>query len=356
MHSHVQQRTLALRRPFKTSGWTLSSRDILLFSIHDTDRGSTGWGEAAPLPLFGTESYAVSCHALEDAAKVINGKWDFAGIEFPDIDAFFPSLRQAPAARFAVECALLDLQSRLQRVSIAETLGGVQSDRIAVNAVIGAVDALEAARAAAEAWEEGYRCVKLKVGAGSLDEDIETIRAVRMAVPPEMLLRLDANGAWDFERAEEAIREFSFYDIEYIEQPVPADEHDELTALTGLGIIPVAADESAQDLSQARLLLERQAVNLFVIKPMAAGGIRDCRRFSMEAAAGGCDVVFTSLIDSSIGRHAVAQLCASLPSTTRHHGLATGALFLDDTHRDQIDQGEFLLPSSSGLGIAPEGS
>ncbi|MFA6235062.1 MAG: enolase C-terminal domain-like protein, partial [Bacteroidota bacterium] len=140
---------------------------------------------------------------------------------------------------------------------------------------------------------------------------------------------------------------------EYIEQPVSAGELDELAALTALGVIPVAADESVQNLEQARLLLDRRAVSLFVVKPMAAGSLADCRRFAIEAAEQGCDVVFTSLIDSSIGRHAVAQLCASLPSAPRHHGLATGSLFLEDTHRDNIVQGSFLLPEDAGLGITP---
>jgi o-succinylbenzoate synthase len=351
MHSQVQQRSLLLRRPFKTSGWTLTKRDILLFSIHDDELGLSGWGEAAPLPTFGTERYSVCHRALENAANAFKRRGVISSRDIPDIDALIPALREAPTARFAVECALLDMQSRMNGISIAETLGGKYRSSIAVNLVIGAGSAAESAAAAEEAWRNGYGCLKLKVGSGALDEDIDRIRAVRLAVPAEMLLRLDANCAWDFEEAEQALREFAPYDIEYIEQPVPPTQVDELAALTVLGIIPIAADESAQNLTQARLLLERRAVNVFVVKPMAAGGLRDCRRFALEAMAEGCDVVFTSLIDSSIGRHAVAQLCASLPSVTRHHGLATGALFLEDTHRDNIAQGGFLLPAGAGLGI-----
>ncbi|MFZ1729817.1 MAG: o-succinylbenzoate synthase [Bacteroidota bacterium] len=351
MQSLVQQRSLALRRPFRTSGWVLTQRDILLFSLHDHERGLSGWGESAPLPSFGTEKYSDSHHALEAAVLAFSRLKEIPSRGLPDIDALIPALRDAPAARYAVECALLDLQSRMNGVSMAETLGGIQQPRIAVNITIGAGSAAEAAAAAETAWREGYSCLKLKVGKGTLEEDVERIRAVRLAVPENMLLRLDANGAYDFEQAEAALREFAMYDIDYIEQPVPVGADDELAALTGLRIISIAADESAQNLTQARRLLERRAVDLFVVKPMAAGGLIDCRRFALEAAGQGCDVVFTSLIDSSVGRQAAAQLCASLPDSPRHHGLATGALFLEDTHRDDIAQGCFILPEGAGLGF-----
>lgn len=271
------------------------------------------------------------------------------------LEGAIPDLAAAPAARFAVECALLDLDARIRGISMAAALGGRYRDSIPVNAVIGGGDAVEAGADAEAAWKAGFTCVKIKVGGGSLEEDIARVRAVRLAVPDDVLLRLDANGAWDFGAAEQALREFALYDIEYIEQPVAADEVDELAALTGLGIMFVAADESAQNLEQAHMLLARGAVNLFVIKPMAVGSLCACRAFALEAAERGCDVVFTSLIDSAIGRNAVAQLCASLPHSPRHHGLATGSLFLEDTGHDRIVQGHFLLSDVAGLGISPMG-
>jgi o-succinylbenzoate synthase len=354
MRCHTRQRSLALRRPFAASGWTIAARDVLIFSITDEETGHTGWGESAPLPAFGTENLSASWEALHSTEQALSGIRAIEIDDNPDLIVLIPALAGVPAARFAVECALIDLRSRIGGRTFAETLGGRFRDRVPVNAVIGAGSADDASAAASAAWRLGYGCIKLKVGAGSLEEDVARIRAVRLAVPADVLLRLDANGAWDFGEAEQALRECALYDIEYIEQPVPAAAIDELAALTVLGILPIAADESAQDLAQARTLLARHAVDLFVVKPMAAGGLRECRRFALEASARGCDVVFTSLIDSSLGRHAVAQLCASLPTSHRHHGLATGELFLEDTHRDVLSEGAFVLPGTPGLGIVPD--
>lgn len=363
MVCHITQRRLALRRPFSTSGWTLAHRDILLLSVTDEASGITGWGESAPFPEFGTENFPASTAALEHAARELSSLREIpqvsglaaSGLAASGLAAF---RGDTPAAGFAVETALLDLRARIDGVSLSVLLGRhsaghVPVNRVRVNAVLGMMGPDETAEAAVQAWEAGFTCLKLKVGAAALEDDIDRIRAVRMAVPEEMLLRLDANGAWEFPEAEEALREFSFYDIEYIEQPVAAADIAELAALTQLGIIPVAADESAQNLMQARELLERDAANLYVIKPMAAGSLLASRRFAMDARERGVDVVFTSLIDSSVGRHAVAQLCASLPFDLRHHGLATGQLFSEDTFADHLAGGCFVIPEGPGLGITP---
>jgi o-succinylbenzoate synthase len=301
-----------------------------------------------------------------------------------------PGLQEAPTARFAIETALLDLQARRKGISIADLLGdqalrdpeerrdetgafretgaraekGALSDeavrsgdgaqRVPVNAVIGDGGTEETVQAAAAAVKNGYTCLKLKIGRGMVEEDVDRIRAVRDAIPTDVLLRLDANGAWDFGLAEEALHRFRPYDIEYIEQPVPPDQHDELAALTGLGIIPIAADESAQHFSDARTLLARGAADVYVLKPMAAGSLLAARRFAVDARAHGAEVVFTSLIDSAVGRHAVAQLAASLPFPLRHQGLGTGGLFEEDSARDRIEKGYFLLPDAPGLGVLPE--
>lgn len=365
---------LRLRRPFVASGWTLKHRDILLLEIHDPGSGHSGWGEAAPLHAFGTESLAEAQDALERAVAVLSDTdTDIlcdgsAGQISNGIDERFPWLRAARTARYAVECALLDLAARRRglplRLLLAEEDHGGEdaaafegpatgSARVAVNGVIGMGSPEESAGAAVRLVAEGYGCVKMKVGGASLEEDIHRVRAVRMAVPEEVLLRLDANGAWDFAAAEEALREFALYDVEYVEQPVAAEFTDELAALTALEIMPVAADESAQDIDEARVLLARGGADVFVIKPMAAGGLVDARRFAREAAAAGRDVVFTSLVDSAVGRSAVAQLCASLPSLRRHHGLATGDFFLDDTAVDTIEGGRLILPDEPGIGVTP---
>ena len=349
----VFHRSYRFRQPFRTSGWSMESREVLLLHIASADGAHTGWGECAPLPAFGTETLAEAEQIVSDASAVLAACRVSPHECTEDLDAALPGLARSPAARFALESALLDLEARSRGMSVADFLGGQHRSSIPVNAVIGGGPPGEAARLATEAVREGFRCLKMKVGGGDLEHDLDRLRAVRSSVDPSVSLRLDANGAWDFGEAEEALRAFIPYDVEYIEQPVAAEAVDELAALTGMNILPIAADEAAHSPESVRVLLERRAAHVLVIKPMAMGGLRLARECALLAREYGVDVVFTSLIDSSVGRHAVAQLCASLPDPLRPQGLATGRLFAEDSGRDVIVDGTFALPTETGLGMTP---
>jgi o-succinylbenzoate synthase len=208
----------------------------------------------------------------------------------------------------------------------------------------------DAARAARRA---GWRCFKLKVGMGSVEEDAQRVRLLRDTLGGDAVIRLDANGAWDEATARNALQRLAACDIEYIEQPVAADDVEALRRLRALRLIPIAADESVQRPEQARAILALGAADVLILKPMALGGILRARALYAEARDAGVDAVCTGFIDSAVGRAAVAQLCASLPMLQHAQGLGTGALFTDDTGHDDIHDGTLWLPRGDGLGFIP---
>jgi o-succinylbenzoate synthase len=250
-----------------------------------------------------------------------------------------------------MECAQLDLQARKRDERLADMFGAVR-DRVPVNAVIATPTPASAVDAALRAVDAGFTCVKLKVGRPSLHEDVAMAAAVRRAVGDSIELRLDANGAWPLERAVHAISALEEFHPEYVEQPLPAADWLLFPELRAHCHVPIAADESALHLARARRMLDERMVDLFVLKPMAMGSLLACRDFAIDAAATGVDVVFTSLLDSALGRTAVAHMCASLQGG-RAHGLATGELLREDVGRDVIEKGEFVLPDAPGIGINP---
>ena len=131
-----------------------------------------GWGEALPLPAFGGESYSACEVALRAGTATLCGM---------EIDAAPERLTaDAPVARSALETALLDLSARRAGHSLAGWLGAPSaSTPVPVNALL-AADAPDAlADEAAAAQAAGFSCSKLKVGVGSLAEDLERVRAVR---------------------------------------------------------------------------------------------------------------------------------------------------------------------------------
>lgn len=342
------------RKPFSTSGWTVESRRVLYLLLKDSV-GRTGIGEAAPLESFGTEPFDACALTLKRHAPTLVG----CPLSRDSFAAAFSSRlsdMSAPTARFAMETALLDLLGRQSGLSLSSLLGGeVSENRILVNTVIPAGPVSDTARAAREAARSGYTCIKLKVGGGTIGDDVQRLEAVRDAVGDDVLIRLDANGAWDRETALDALDRFVPFDVEYVEQPVPPTNIEDLAFLKEHSPLAIAADESIASIAEARMLLAADACDVFILKPMALGSMLECRRFAEEARVCWKKTVFTSLLDSSVGRHAVAHLAASLPQVTQHHhGLGTGSLLVTDVHGDDIHGGMFMLPDGSGLGIEPD--
>ena len=354
MPYRLLQRSIPLRRPFVTSQWTVTQRDVLYIEIADAASGLCGIGEAAPFEEFGTESLAQCGAALQSAAGALS-RVPRSIDEVRETLASIPCLPAAPCAAFALECALLDLLARREQISMARLFAGDAPllERILVNAVLGAGSAGQCAKEALAAVNSGYTCLKMKVGRRALTDDIDAIEAVRETVGHAVLLRLDANGAWDRDNALLALAAFEPFDIEYVEQPVPAHDIDALREVAAHSSIPVAADEALATFEHARGLLEDRAADVFILKPMALGSLLAARDFALETQAAWKDVVFTSLIDSAVARRAVAQLVASLPACAwRHHGLATGALLATDVHADPIEYGSLLVSDAPGLGLA----
>jgi L-alanine-DL-glutamate epimerase-like enolase superfamily enzyme len=175
------------------------------------------------------------------------------------------------------------------------------------------------------AVEAGIVCLKLKVGAASLGEDLEKVSSVRRAVGGEVALRLDANGAWSRDQAQAALEAFAPLDIELVEQPLAttADAGD-WSLLRGAGI-PLAADESLAVASNLDALLD--VVDVVVLKPMVLGGLLPSVQLGRRAMAAGCEVVVTSLLESGVGRYGALHVAGALAGEKLLAcGLDTGGL------------------------------
>ena len=196
---------------------------------------------------------------------------------------------------------------------------------IPVNALVPAVDAETAARLAADALSAGMTTVKVKVGDGPLAADVDRVAAVRAALGPAGLIRVDANGAWDVDTAVAALDGLAAYDLELAEQPV-ADLAD-LAAVRRRVAVPVAADESIRALEDARRLAALEAADVIVVKVQPLGGVRAALQV-IEAA--GAPAIVSSLYETSIGLAAGVALAAALPELPYACGLATGSLLAGD--------------------------
>jgi O-succinylbenzoate synthase len=199
-------------------------------------------------------------------------------------------------------------------------------DRVPINVTVPAVDAATAHRLAREG---GCRTAKVKVAepGQTLGDDIARVEAVADALGPGGRVRVDANGAWDVDRAEVAIRALdrAAGELEYVEQPCATVE--ELAAVRRRVDVPIAADESirrAEDPYRVRAL---GAADIAVLKVQPLGGVRACLRIAEDI---GLPVVVSSALETSIGIAAGVALAAALPELPFACGLATVQLLAGD--------------------------
>lgn len=311
--------------------------------------GVTGRGEAVPLPAFGTES-PDACELVLRSFQVLQLPQTLA-----DFDELLAGLEATPAARSAIEAALLEHLARRQGVPVRTLLGGVEPS-VAVNALIEGANAGALARAAEHAVAEGFSVVKVKVAARPLSVDAQRLYAVRQAIGPSVGLRVDANGSWSEANARSLLRGLEALKLEVCEQPVSRTDVEALRRLRGAVPCRIAADETLQGGERTERLLEcdpRPAVDVLVLKPTALGGVLPALELARRAAERGVDSYVTTLIDGPLARAAATHLASALPRQTYAHGLSTVELF-EDVVPDAFTpvRGLIRLPEAAGWGVS----
>jgi len=341
---------LPLRSAWRFGNESLLERRGFLLKISD-ENGRIGWGEAAPLPQIGSESLnECRCWLREQLPSMIGRRVEPQLEQLPDAAAC------PPAARCGLETALLDLSAQRRGVPLRLLLAATAKADVAVNAAVGNL-ADTAAEDITALTEAGYNCLKLKVGAHSVDDEAAALKRLAESLAPSVQLRLDANRAWSPAQAERFIEAVPKQRIAYIEEPMAGD-FAALADFRQRHSVAVAADESLRQDTLAAVV-DAGAADLLILKPMRLGGLLPCLSMARQAAKSGLGAVVTTTLDGAVAGFAAAQLAAALDSflPPTAHGLATaGWLARDLAAGPTILQGRLYLPTQPGLGCVPDES
>ncbi len=339
------------RRPFATATGMWDHREAWLLRLVDGD-GRLGAGEAVLEPADGETATIILEHLVREAVTMASDG------RLPTAEELEIHGSPGRALRAALDSARFDLE-QAPRALVAP--GGAGAG---VNATIASVGPAASAEAASQAVAAGFTTLKLKAGAERETMVlVDRVSAVRAAVGPGVRLRLDVNGAWNLETAEERLSAIARYDIEYVEQPLPGDNAAGLAELRRRTRVPVAADEAVTSVRAARALLDAGAADVLVVKPVRVGGPVASAEIAEMAAGHGVPVVVSTLFETGVGIAAALAVAAALPSVDRSrlgappdHGLATAGLLEHDLLVDGlvVEEGRMRLPdpmSGGGLGI-----
>ncbi|WP_049916757.1 dipeptide epimerase [Halogeometricum pallidum] len=327
-----------LAEEFTISRSTQTEAENVVVRITD-DGGMTGVGAAAPSAHYGETADTVEAVLPEllDAVESVGDPHGIARIE----RKMRERVADNPAARAGVEIALHDLASKRLGVPLYRQWGLDPADAPPTSFTVG-LDETETMREKTEsAVEAGYPVLKVKLGT---DRDEEIVGAVREAAP-EATIRVDANEAWTPREAVRMSETLAEYDVEFVEQPVPATDPEGLKFVYERSALPIAADESCVALADVPRVADR--VDIVNLKLMKCGGLAEATRMIHAARAHGLEVMLGCMIESNA---AIAAACHLAPLLD--YADLDGALLLesDDYEGVPIEDGRIRLRESNRSG------
>jgi O-succinylbenzoate synthase len=293
---------LPLRTPLRTAHGWWAEREGIVVRLED-EAGEVGFGEIAPIPWFRTETMIEAEEICRKLAKMVSDQM----------------LDDTPERYGCVRFALAQARERRQ-------VNPPSLSRLPVAALLPA--GRDVLRVLPEKLEAGYLAFKWKVGVGAADDELGILDDLLAQLPAHTKLRLDANGAWNRRDATRWLERCADRPIEFVEQPVAPTEEDTLLGLAQDYPVKLALDESVVHLSEARRWQGLGWQGIFVIKPALAGPINEVCEWILTTKA---DVVFSSAIESALGRSTILQAVLGQSLTKRALGFGVGGIFGDRT-------------------------
>lgn len=283
--------------------------NLVLFSVR-TDDGVVGWGESicevpAAVAELGTAIARQLVGRRVDEVEAIlrsiwtEGRWKTT----PQQTQFVVS---------GLETACWDALGRTLGVPSRTFFGGAVHDELDY---FGFLQGDDAETLAAHARRlAGHDVIYLKVGRARDDDAI--VAAVREAIGPGKLLRVDPNEAWDAATAVDRIRRLAVHDLDWVEQPTPHWDVAGLARVRAAVDVKIAADQAVYTTQQLRQVLETGAADVVVQGPHDAGGLLRFRQQAFLCAAWGLSVNLHAFMQSEISFLAHAQVAATIPNLT----------------------------------------
>ena len=332
---------LPLEFPFTISRGTRDSVELLVVRIKGDD-GRIGIGGAGPTPHYG-ETIATAEAVLPTYFEIVEDVGDphqLAQIEAGLVDR----VHRNPAARCAISIALHDLAAQHAGLPLYRYWGLNSADTIETSYTIG-IDTTERMREKTKiAVQRGFSTLKIKLGTERDQEIVETVRSAA----PDATIRVDANEAWTPRTAVERIEQLVDFDIEFVEQPVPAEDPAGLKFVYDRSPLPIAADESCITVEDIPTIADR--ADIANIKLMKCGGLREAIRMIHTANALGLETMLGCMLETNASIAAGCHLAPLLDYADLDGSLLLAA---DPFEGVPIRNGSIALDevTRSGIGV-----
>lgn len=311
---------LIFNEPAGTSRGVLTEKPTFFIKIYDeNDPAQFGIGEAAVFPGLSPEADGNYVWKLTELmANVAIGRQT--------------DLSRHSSIQFGLEQAILDYSNKCKGLYFPGPFtSGHRS--VEINGLIWMGDFDKMIERIEKKFEEGFKCIKLKIGAIEWSKELEMIRFIRNKFSEnELMIRVDANGGFSYESCGEKLKELANLGIHSIEQPIKAGNPELMANLCKNSPVSIALDEEliGKESTESRIkILDEIKPDYIILKPALCGGFSGASEWIEESEKRGIGWWITSALESNIGLNAIAQWSASL-NVSGPQGLGTGTLFTNN--------------------------
>lgn len=331
MRWKCEHRILQFNKPAKTSRDVLFTRDSWILQLIDSGGNVVGEGEVAP--LWGV-SKETKDEVLTELSRLTNSE----------------NCNEDTSTMSSVQCAIDAALAGFHSGQIDfPFLPKKELHAIPINGLIWMND-VEAMRVEARRkFDEGSRCIKLKIGALNFNDELNLIREIRSwGNENELTIRVDANGAFGIDEALGKLKQLTEFKLHSIEQPIKAGQLEAMFKLCTESPVPIAFDEeligSHPNNFEPFLHLGKPAY--LVVKPSLHGGYAAAEHWKHWADKNGIGFWVTSSLESNVGLNHLANWVCKM-NLEGVQGLGTGSLFTNNSEAKWRVEGELLIPIES---------
>lgn len=331
--------TLVPTHQFGISRETMSEYHSIMIRLSD---GKTiGYGEAFP-----SNRYEISAESNFEVLK---------GLDFAVMSVFMDKFQPLPLQRYITEAstgidsliaglsgAYYDYFGKKYGLPVPEMIGSSGLELSTTSFTIG-IDDLDVIRQKVEEAKP-YPILKIKLGAENDEEIMATIRELT-----EKPIRVDANEGWEREEALEKIEWLSSENVEFIEQPIPAGNYDDVRWLQERSPLPLIADEDCRHIEDVPPLMEcYDGINIKLVK---CGGITPALQMIHTARTYNKSIMLGCMLESSAGIAPAAVLGGLVDYLD-----LDGNLLLSNDPFDgpRAENGKFGVFNKNGMGVEPQ--
>lgn len=311
---------LNFKKPSGTSRGMLETKETWFIIINENEK--TGIGECGILR-------GLSIDDRYDYEATL--RWACQNIRL-GLDVLLHKLQEFPSIQFGLEMAFKSLESKSPfELFPSEFTKG--NDSIPINGLIWMGDEAFMKQQIKEKIENGFKCIKLKIGAIDFHTELNLLKLIRNEFSSKDIeLRVDANGAFTSNRALEKLKRLSELELHSIEQPIKAGQWQEMSKLCEQTPLPIALDEELIgifDIPQKVELLATIKPQYIILKPSFIGGFKGTTEWIKLAKESNISWWMTSALESNVGLNAIAQWTYNLQNDN-FQGLGTGALYANN--------------------------